>query len=133
MTMALCFNCGATKFGAICPCPHCNVNSTGDMQLDITFSDHHLSTDTLAAFGEVVRAIRAVCADDRLRFWAFIRYVAVNHGAILGVKLPPKEVAECDAVLARADAPAVHVERSEFGRMRNDRNGRGRNGQPDGP
>jgi hypothetical protein len=25
MTMALCLNCGEIKFGAVCPCPNCQV------------------------------------------------------------------------------------------------------------
>ena len=38
MTMALCFNCGDIKFGAICPCPKCQAESSGDMELDIRAS-----------------------------------------------------------------------------------------------
>jgi len=113
MTMALCFNCGHTKFGAIVPCPECNVGSTGDMNLDIAFSDHHISVATIGAFGEVVRAIRRVCEDDQVRFWSFIRFVSVNHSEILGVQMPPEQAAECDSVLARAHPPPVAVEESE--------------------
>lgn len=112
MTMALCFNCGRTKFGAICPCPECSVASTGDMGLDITFSDHHMSVGTIEAFGEVVRAIRRVCDDDQLRFWSFIRYVSVHRSDILGVQQPPEQQAACDAVLTRAQPPPVAVEKS---------------------
>ena len=64
MTIALCFNCGHMKFGAICPCPECRIASTGNMNLDIAFSDHWMSVDTIRAFGEVIRAIRRVCDDD---------------------------------------------------------------------
>jgi hypothetical protein len=117
MTMALCFNCGYTKFGAICPCPECSTTSTGDMNLDIAFSDHHFSVATLEAFGEVVRAIRRACADDQLRFWSFIRFVSVHHSDILGVQMPPERAAECDAVLARAEPPPVTVEESERARF----------------
>jgi hypothetical protein len=117
MTIALCLNCGDTKFGAICPCPGCNVASTGNMQLDITFSDHHMSVDTLKAFGGVVKAIKQVCDDDQLRFWSFIRYVSLHHPDILGVKLPPQEEINCDVVLARANAPAVEIEESPRARL----------------
>lgn len=113
MTMALCFNCGETKFGAICPCPQCGVNSTGDMNLDIAFSDHWLSVATLGAFGEVVRAIQRVCDDNQLRFASFLRFVSVNHTSILSVTLPPEQQAACDAVLAQAAPPVVVVEESE--------------------
>ena len=112
MTMALCFNCGHTKFGAICPCPECGTASTGDMNLDIAFSDHRLSVATLGAFGEVVRAIRRACDDDHLRFWSFIRFVSVNHPDILGVDQPPEQRAACDAVLADAHPPPVVLEAS---------------------
>lgn len=112
MTMALCFNCGHTKFGAICPCPECQVASTGDMGLDIAFSDHRMSVATLGAFGDVVRAIRRVCDDDQLRFWSFIRYVSVHHPDILGFDQPAEQQAACDAVLARARPPAVAVAES---------------------
>lgn len=116
MTMALCFNCGHTKFGAICPCPECQVSSTGDISLDIAFSDHRMSVATIGAFGKVIQAIRKVCDNDQLRFWTFIRYVSVHHDTILGVQLPPEQQAECDAVLARADPPLVAVEESESSR-----------------
>lgn len=109
MTMALCFNCGQTKFGAICPCPDCSVASTGDISLDIAFSDHHLSIAALESFGDVVRAIHRVCDDDELRFWSFIRYVSLHHTDILGVELAPEQRKECDEVLARAQPPSVSV------------------------
>jgi len=112
MTWALCFNCGATKFGAICPCPECQRASTGDMGLDIAFSDHHWSEATLKAFGEVVRSLRRVGADDELRFWSFVRYVSVNHPEILTVDLPPERQHACDMLLARADPPPVVLEES---------------------
>ena len=117
MTMALCFNCGNTKFGAICPCPECGVTTTGDMNLDIMFSDHHMSVATLEAFGEVVRAIRRQCDDQQLRFWSFIRFVSVNHGDILGLQLPPEQAAAYDEVLARAAPPFVTYEESEQSRF----------------
>lgn len=117
MTMALCFNCGHTKFGAIVPCPECSVASTGDMNLDIAFSDHRMSVATLQAFGEVVRAIRRVCDDAPLRFWSFIRFVSVNHPDVLGVQMPPEQQSECDAVLIRAHPPAVVFEESEEARF----------------
>lgn len=120
MTMALCFNCGHTKFGAICPCPECNIASTGDMNLDIAFSDHRMSIDTLRAFGEVIRAIRRVCDDDQLRFWSFIWYVSIHHPDVLGVNLPPEQQAACDEVLTRANPPLVSIEDSPRFRRRQD-------------
>lgn len=117
MTMALCFNCGHTKFGALVPCQECRSGPTGDISLDIAFSDHHMSVSSIGAFGEVVRAIHRVCDDDVLRFWSFIRYVSVNHGDILGVQMPDEAAARCDAVLALAQPPPVIVEESEQARF----------------
>jgi hypothetical protein len=109
MTQALCLNCGETKFGAICPCPECGVASTGDMSLDIAFSDHHMVVETIAEFGRVVRAIRMVCDDDELRFWSFISFVSSGHPEILSVELAPEWQDRCADVLARASPPRVTV------------------------
>jgi hypothetical protein len=112
MTQALCLNCGETKFGAICPCPSCGVESTGDMNLDIAFSDHHMAVETIEEFGEVVRSIRRVCEDDRLRFWSFIFFVSSDHPDILQVELDPEAAGRCAEVLARANPPPVVVRES---------------------
>ena len=117
MTWALCFNCGATKFGAICPCPECSVSSTGDMNLDIAFSDHRLSEETLKGLGEVVRAIRGACPDDKLRFWSFIYYISTRHPEILRVEMPPEQERRCADILARGSPPEVVVEESARGRL----------------
>ena len=105
MTRALCFNCGHTKFGALLPCPECGSGSTGSMELDIAFSDHHMSGSTIEGFGEVIRAIRKVCDDNSLRARSFIRYVSNEHSDILTVDLPPGQAAECDEILKRAQLP----------------------------
>jgi hypothetical protein len=55
MTDALCFNCVAIKFGALCPCFECGAPASGQMNLDIAFSDHHFSRHTLEEFGEVIK------------------------------------------------------------------------------
>jgi hypothetical protein len=112
MTQALCLNCGETKFGAICPCPSCQVASTGDINLDIAFSDHHMDLETLKEFGEVVRAIRRVCEEDELRFWSFISFVSSHHPEILHVELPPEAAGRCADVLTRANPPPVVVRES---------------------
>lgn len=116
MTWAMCFNCGATKFGAICPCPECQISSTGDMSLDIAFSDHNMSKQTLEAFGKVVRSIRDVCDDDQLRFWSFIHYVSTRHPDILGVKLTEEQCSACEEIIAKANPTAVSYEESDSAR-----------------
>jgi hypothetical protein len=117
MTWALCFHCGETKFGAIVPCPECNVGSTGNMQLDIAFSDHRISKETIAAFGKVVQAIRQVCDDDELRIWSFLQYISINHPDLLKINLDPEMAAKTEATLVAANPPPVSVVESERGRM----------------
>jgi hypothetical protein len=120
MTWALCFNCGATKFGALCPCLKCNVNSTGDINLDIAFSDHHLAVKTLEEFGAVVKAIRQVCEEDELRFWSFIHYVSSRHPEVLRADIPDEERERCAEVLARANPPPVLLRKPENGERTED-------------
>ena len=117
MTWALCLNCGATKFGAICPCPECQVSTSGSMNLDIVFSDHNMSQNTLKAFGETVRTIRRVCDDDHLRFWSFVHYVSTHHPDLFGVDLSEQQRDRCEEVIARANPPPVLFEESERARM----------------
>jgi hypothetical protein len=112
MTWALCLNCGETKFGALCPCPACQAGSTGDINLDIAFSDHHMSVETIKEFGEVVRAIRRVCEDDESRFWSFISFVSTNHPEILQVELAPEQAGQCAEILARANPHPVVLRES---------------------
>jgi hypothetical protein len=107
MTWALCFNCGEIKFGAICPCPKCDVTSTGDMNLDIAFSDHNLTKEALEDFGKVVAAIHAQSEDAELCFWTFIRYISINHSSILGVNLDPDVAKKCDALLSQISLPTI--------------------------
>jgi len=117
MTWALCLNCGETKFGAICPCPSCQTASTGDMALDIAFSDHRMTVETIKELGEVVRAIQRVCDDDELRFWAFIAFVSTNFPEILHVDLKPEAAERCGDVLALAEPPRVVFRESDEARI----------------
>jgi hypothetical protein len=49
MTRAVCFKCGAIKFGAFCPCPECgDVPATeDDLALSLAMSDHYFDMATL--------------------------------------------------------------------------------------
>jgi hypothetical protein len=109
VTVALCLNCGSTKWGAFCPCPACQVDSTGNHSLDITFSDHRLSHATLEQLGAVVRAIATRTADRELRLLAFMRYVSTRHPDILTLNLKPPDQERADAVLAGLAIPPVEV------------------------
>ena len=130
MTMALCFHCGQTKFGAICPCPDCGVSSTGKIELDIAFSDHHMSVATIGAFGDVIRALGRVCADDKDRFWAFIHYISTNHPGILRIETPAEEGARLAQIAALANPPPVVVEESERTRFMRELDERDANAPP---
>ncbi len=107
MTWALCFNCGSIKFGAVCPCPQCQVASTGDLRLDILFSTHHWRRETLEEFGSVVQAIQAAAGDRTLGFWAFIRHISDTYPEILQVELEPEARSTVDAILAGLVLPSV--------------------------
>ena len=131
MTWAMCFNCGAIKFGAICPCIECEKTSTGDMNLDIAFSDHNMTKETLEAFGEVVRSIRKVCDDDELRFWSFIHYVSTRHPDILGVELSDELRSACEDVIERANPPDVVYEESASARRQRELEAERECGSPD--
>src|SRR5262245_35535760 len=106
MTMALCFGCGGIKFGAIVRCPKCKVPSSGDMGLDIAFSDHYLDLETLKEFGRVVRAIQSSSGDLPTRFWAFIHYVSEHHPSILKVDLKPEMKAKVVEALRGVTLPS---------------------------
>jgi hypothetical protein len=109
MTWALCLNCGEVKFGAICPCPRCNIASTGNMSLDIAFSDHHLSKDSLGQLGKVVEAIHRGSSDKELCFWTFIHYIATAHPSILGVELEPAMRSRAEQLLGGLQLPPVDL------------------------
>lgn len=107
MTTALCINCGETKFGAWCPCPKCRVESCGDRNLDILFSDHQLSVETLERFGEIIKRIATRCDDPAIRFWVFISYLSSHPAQLLSAN-PPVELADrVETLLAELQLPFV--------------------------
>jgi len=112
MTMALCINCGDIKFGAICTCPNCKVASSGNMDLDIAFSDHNYDVVTLKEFGSVVRLISSATEDPPLRFWSFLHYISENHPSILRVELEPELKTEIAATLSKVVLPPVTLRQS---------------------
>ena len=59
MTVALCFACGATKRGALCPCVTCDAEPDADERLAMAYSDHYLHVDVLRRFGSVIADMRA--------------------------------------------------------------------------
>jgi hypothetical protein len=112
MTWALCMNCGSLKFGALCPCPQCQVASTGDEGLDILFSTHCWRRKTLEELGAVVQAIQTVSGDRMLGFWAFIQHVSDKYPEILHADLKPEVHSRVDAILAGLVLPSVMLRRA---------------------
>jgi hypothetical protein len=77
------------------------------MNLDITFSDHHIAEPTLRELGAVVAAIHEASDDSELCFWTFIYYISQNHSSILGVNLEPGVQTECEQLLQQVSLPPV--------------------------
>jgi hypothetical protein len=123
MTMALCFNCGETKFGALCPCPACQVSSTGNAGLDIAFTDHYYAVKTLEEFGAVIRKIQTLTEDKGRRFWTFIHYVSENHPSILKVDLEPAAKAGVMETLRGVVLPSVTLRPSRSAKMSDPKSG----------
>jgi|GEM_PF-2602252 len=109
MTTALCFHCGATKFGALCPCGTCGGPASGDSDLDIAFSDHYMSVGSLKKFGKIIRQIARQTDDDEVRMWSFLNYVSIYHSSILTVDTPPELVRLVEPILQNIDLRAFEV------------------------
>jgi len=109
MTMALCFFCGNVKFGAICPCDQCHVNSTGDTNLDIIFSDHYMGCSTLEQFGAVVKLINSNVEDSEIRFWTFLTFVSERHSEVMKATPPPAIAEQVKSLYERLDFPQVEL------------------------
>ena len=125
MTYALCFSCGNTKFGALVPCRECGAPASGNVDMDIAFSDHVIKLPTIEAFGAVLKALRGVCDDEDLRSWAFIRYLSVHHPDILRVELSEAEERTFDEILSRTPLPVVTILRSEESQKYRDQRAQG--------
>jgi hypothetical protein len=56
MTIAICFACGAIKFGALCPCEKCNAtpNSEDEIAVSLLLCDHHMPIPDLEALSEAM-------------------------------------------------------------------------------
>lgn len=109
MTVALCLNCGRTKFGALCPCSHCGTGATGNFNLDIAFSDHFMTDGSIEAFGKVIGKLREATDDQEVASWAFIVYVSQNHSDLLTAEPPPEMAERVSALLAGISLPKVEL------------------------
>ncbi len=76
MTTALCLNCGALKFGALCPCPECDAETCGNREYDLFFTDHLFTVDFLEVLSEDFKDFKEFDGDDQTRLTAFLIFAA---------------------------------------------------------
>ena len=114
MTWAMCLSCGDIKYGALVPCSKCEAPPTGNMALDIAFSDHRIPREKLLELGSVVSEIHRICDDESLCLWTFLQYVTLHHPKILEIDLKEEARDAVENVLARLNVPPLSVTSGEF-------------------
>ncbi len=114
MTWAMCLNCGEIKGGALIPCSKCDAPATGNLALDIAFSDHRLSREKLLELGSVVSEIHRVCEDDSLCLWTFLQYITLHHPTILEIDLKAEAKDAVNRVLSRLNIPPLSIASSDL-------------------
>lgn len=107
MTVALCICCGELKFGAFCPCDKCKVSSSGNKDVDVAFTDHFHSPETLEEFGAVIKKMKSVCRDTDELYWCFVYWVLKNHPGILKGSLDPELEEQIVEILGDIELPKV--------------------------
>jgi hypothetical protein len=57
MTIAVCFQCGALKFGAFCPCGECAAapKTEDELALSLAMTDHYFEKHVLDQMGAAIR------------------------------------------------------------------------------
>ena len=106
MTWAMCLNCGDIKCGALIPCSTCEAPATGNIELDIAFSDHRIPREKLLELGAVVSEIHRICGDRTLCLWTFLQYVSLHHPTILAIDLKDEAKDAVSNVLSQLNLPA---------------------------
>lgn len=109
MTNALCLACGGIKFGALNPCPACGSGSTGNMNLDILFGDHHFHLRTLEQFGAVIKTIQQAPAEAAVQHRAFLLYISDYHPSVMQVSPRANWVLPVRAFLNTLTLPTVEL------------------------
>lgn len=112
MTVALCTNCGNLKFGALLPCKDCGCGCSGNMDLDIAFTDHHVTDETLRGFGRVIQHLGKNTDDEAVRFWAFMKYVSDHYPEIIFADIPRKYRQAVASLLSQTELPEIMIEDS---------------------
>lgn len=102
-------NCGAVKWGALNPCPKCEAGSTGNIPLDIAFSDHYMSHETILNFGAVLSELTSFTNDRTLAAAAFLEYVSREHPEILTVEYPQTTIARLEPLLRQVTVKRFEV------------------------
>ena len=87
MSWALCFNCGEIKFGALCECEQCGIASSGNVDLDILFSDWNMTESTMKKFGDVIKTINQENHNKEICFWSFLAFVSKEYLEILNIDI----------------------------------------------
>ena len=66
MTIAVCAECGAQKFGAFSSCEHCGFipSSSSDRAKAVLLSDHHYGRDELGAISAAIQVGEKIEYDD---------------------------------------------------------------------
>jgi hypothetical protein len=107
MTWAMCLKCGDIKIGALVPCSKCEAPATGNIGLDILFSDHRIPREKLLELGSVVSEIHRICEDESLCLWTFLQYVTLHHPTILEIDLKEEAKDAVAGVLSRLNIPPL--------------------------
>ncbi len=110
MTWAMCLKCGDIKFGAFVPCENCHTASSGNVGLDVVFSDHRIARESLERLCDVMHAIREFSDDDELCFWTFIHYVSTHHPRLLEVELKDEIRPKVESMLQALALPVLELE-----------------------
>lgn len=114
MTLAICLSCGERRFGALVPCRSCGQSSTGDVDLDVMFSEHRMSPKTLDGFSTVVALIKEESPNAEVGLWSFLKHVSDTYPDVLTIDVPAGLTTEVSATLERVPFPGVTVELREI-------------------
>lgn len=87
MSLALCFNCGEIKFGALCECEKCGITSTENIDLDILFSDWNMSENTMKKFGSVIKTINSKVDDKDIHQWLFLVFITLHYPELFKIEI----------------------------------------------
>jgi hypothetical protein len=65
VTIAICTECGRTKFGAFSPCDHCGYTPSSDAERakSVILSDHYYKFDELIKFSELIQSGQHILYD----------------------------------------------------------------------